>query len=238
MSDYFDIFQNFYDDSWKKDKNYDFYFNQFYVAITRAEHNIYLLEEKNDIQLITNITSIMDEQDIKYSLIDEINNITEIHLDLEESTDERYYLKALDFFNNEEFEKAKEHFEKVITFNTDNTKKMIKVCERFILEPNMNYNEKADLLFSYNQFELAKKYYDKDKNFELVAIMNLCQNKFKIFEKDLSEKNLNIEQLYSTYDFAQQKIIAYLDRKINEIKNLKAKIEKSTTKIMEDISNE
>ena len=181
LSDYFDIFQNFYDINWKKDKNYDFYFNQFYVAITRGEHNIYLLEEKDNIELINNILSKMNEYEIKYSVVTKINNINEIHLALEEATDERYYLKALNFFNNEEFEKAKDHFEKVVKYNIEDTKKMIEVCDKFIFEPNMNYNEKADLLFSYNQFGLAKKYYEKDYNFELVCIMNLYQNNFENF---------------------------------------------------------
>lgn len=238
LSDYFDIFQNFYNVNWKKDKNYDFYFNQFYVAITRGEHNIYLLEEKDNIELINNILSKMNKYEIKYSLVNKINNINEIHLALEEATDERYYLKALNFFNNEEFEKAKDHFEKVVKYNIDDTKKMIEVCSKFILEPNMNYNEKANLLFSYNQFGLAKKYYEKDYNFELVAVMNLYQNNFENFEKVLSEKNLNIEQLYNKYNFAKQEIEKYFYYKTKELNDIYTTIEESTTKIIKELTNE
>ncbi len=238
LSDYFDIFQNFYDVSWKKDKNYDFYFNQFYVAITRGEHNIYLLEEKDNIELINNIVAKMNKFEIKYNFIARINNINEIHLALEEATDERYYLKALNFFNNEEFEKAKEHFEKVTKYNIDNTKKMIEVCEKFILEPNMNYSEKADLLFSYNQFGLAKKYYEKDYNFELVCIMSLYQNNFEDFEKVLSAKNLSIEEIYNKYDFAKQEIEKYFNYKEKELNNIYTAIENSTTKIVKELTNE
>ncbi len=238
LSDYFDIFQNFYNVNWKKDKNYDFYFNQFYVAITRGEHNIYLLEEKNDIELINDIVSKMNKYEIKYTFIDTINNINEISLSLDEATDERYYLKALNFFNNEEFEKAKDHFEKVVKYNTYDTKKMIEVCDKFILEPNMNYNEKADLLFSYKQYGLAKKYYEKDYNFELYSIMSLYQNNFEDFEKVLFAKNLNIEQLYDKYDFAKQEIDKYFDHKIYELKNIYTKIENSTTKIVKELTDE
>jgi tetratricopeptide (TPR) repeat protein len=180
----------------------------------------------------------MNKHEIKYSLVNKINNINEIHLALEEATDERYYLKALNFFNNEEFEKAKDHFEKVVKYNIDDTKKMIEVCDKFILEPNMNYNEKADLLFSYNQFGLAKKYYEKDYNFELVAVMNLYQNNFENFEKVLSEKNLNIEQLYNKYDFAKQEIEKYFYYKTNELKNIYTTIQESTTKIVKELTNE
>ena len=238
LSDYFDIFQNFYSSSWKKDRNYDFYFNQFYVAITRGEHNIYLLEEKDNIELINNILSKMNKYEIKYNLVNKINNINEIHLALEEATDERYYLKALNFFNNEEFEKAKEHFEKVVKYNIDDTKKMMEVCDRLIIEPNMNYNEKAELLFSYNQFGLAKKYYEKDYNFELVAIMNLYQNNFETFEKILSEKKLDIEQLYNKYDFAKQEIERYFKYKEDELNFVYKDIETSTTKIIKELTNE
>jgi hypothetical protein len=238
LSDYFDIFQNFYDKAWKKDRNYDFYFNQFYVAITRGEHNIYLLEEKDNIELINNILSKMNKYEIKYSVIQKINNINEIHLSLEEATDERYYLKALNFFNNEEFEKAKDHFEKVVKYNIDDTKKMIEVCDKFILEPNMNYNEKAKLLFSYNQFGLAKKYYEKDYNFELVAVMNLYQNNFENFEKVLFEKKLSIEHLYNKYDFAKQEIEKYFYHKEKELNDIYTAIEKSTTKIVKELTNE
>ena len=238
LSDYFSIFQNFYNYDWKKDKNYDFYFNQFYVAITRGEHNIYLLEEKNDIELINDIVSKMNKYEIKYTLIDTINNINEISLSLDEATDERYYLKALNFFNNEEFEKAKEHFEKVTKYNIDETKSMIEICDKFLLEPNMNYNEKADLLFSYKQYGLAKKYYEKDYNFELYSIMSLYQNNFEDFEKVLFAKNLNIEQLYDKYDFAKQEIDKYFDYKIYELKNIYTKIENSTTKIVKELTDE
>ena len=238
LSDYFLIFQNFYNYDWKKDKNYDFYFNQFYVAITRGEHNIYLLEEKNDIELINDIVSKMNKYEIKYTLIDKINSINEISLSLDEATDERYYLKALNFFNNEEFEKAKEHFEKVTKYNIDTTKKMIEICDKFLLEPNMNYNEKADMLFSYNQYSLAKKYYEKDYNFELYCIMSLYQNNFEDFEKVLFTKNLNIEHLYDKYDFAKQEIEKYFDYKIHELKNIYTKIEDSTTKIVKELTDE
>lgn len=238
LSDYFDIFQDFYDVNWKKDKNYDFYFNQFYVAITRGEHNIYLLEEKDNIELINNIVAKMNKYEIKYNFINKINNINEIHLALEEATDERYYLKALNFFNNEEFEKAKEHFEKVTKYNTDTAKKMIEVCNKFILEPNMNYNEKADLLFSYNQFGLAKKYYEKDYNFELVCIMSLYQNDFEDFEKMLSLKILNMEQLYKKYDFAKREIEKYFNYKGNELNDIYKSIEKSTIKIVKELTDE
>ena len=238
LSDYFSIFQNFYNYDWKKDKNYDFYFNQFYVAITRGEHNIYLLEEKNDIELINDIVSKMNKYEIKYTLIDTINNINEISLSLDEATDERYYLKALNFFNNEEFEKAKEHFEKVTKYNIDETKSMIEICDKFLLEPNMNYNEKADLLFSYKQYGLAKKYYEKDYNFELYSIMSLYQNNFEDFEKVLFAKKLNIEQLYDKYDFAKQEIEKYFDYKIYELKNIYTKIENSTTKIVKELTDE
>ncbi len=238
LSDYFDIFQNFYDVNWKKDKNYDFYFNQFYVAITRGEHNIYLLEEKDNIALINDILSKMNKYEIKYSVVNKINNINEIHLALEEATDERYYLKALNFFNNEEFEKAKEHFEKVVKYNVEDTKKMIEVCEKFILEPNMNYNEKADLLFSYNQFGLAKKYYEKDYNFELVCIMSLYQNNFEDFEKVLSSKSLDIEQLYNKYEFAKQEIEKYFYYKEKELNDIYTTIQNSTTKIIKELTNE
>ena len=238
LSDYFDIFQNFYDVNWKKDKNYDFYFNQFYVAITRGEHNIYLLEEKDNIELINNILSKMNKYEIKYSLVNKINNINEIHLALEEATDERYYLKALNFFNNEEFEKAKDHFEKVVKYNIDDTKKMIEICDKFILEPNMNYNEKADLLFSYNQFGLAKKYYEKDYNFELYCIMSLYQNNFEDFEKVLSSKSLDIEQLYNKYDFSKQEIEKYFYYKEKELNDIYTTIQNSTTKIVKELTNE
>ena len=238
LSDYFSIFQNFYNYDWKKDKNYDFYFNQFYVAITRGEHNIYLLEEKDNIELINNILSKMNKYEIKYSVVNKINNINEIHLALEEATDERYYLKALNFFNNEDFEKAKEHFEKVVKYNIEDTKKMIEVCDKFILEPNMNYNEKADLLFSYNQFGLAKKYYEKDYNFELVCIMSLYQNNFEDFEKVLSSKSLDIEQLYNKYEFAKQEIEKYFDYKAKGLNDIYTTIQSSTTKIVKELTNE
>ena len=238
LSNYFDIFQDFYKPYWKKDRNYDFYFNQFYVAITRGEHNIYLLEEKDNIELINNILSKMNKYEIKYTLINKINNINEIHLDLEEATDERYYLKALNFFNNEEFEKAKDHFEKVVKYNIDDAKKMIEVCDKFILEPNITYDEKAQILFSYNQFALAKKYYEKDYNFELVCIMNLYQNNFENFEKVLFEKNLNLEQIYNKYDFAKDKMEEYFYYKEKELNAVYTDIQKSTTKILKELTNE
>ena len=115
---------------------------------------------------------------------------------------------------------------------------MIEVCDKFILEPNMNYNEKADLLFSYNQFGLAKKYYEKDYNFELVCIMNLYQNNFENFEKILFEKNLNLEQIYNKYDFAKDKMEEYFYYKEKELNAVYTDIQKSTTKILKELTNE
>ena len=115
---------------------------------------------------------------------------------------------------------------------------MIEICDKFLLEPNMNYNEKADLLFSYKQYGLAKKYYEKDYNFELYSIMSLYQNNFEDFEKVLFAKNLNIEQLYDKYDFAKQEIDKYFDYKIYELKNIYTKIENSTTKIVKELTDE
>jgi len=238
LSDYFEIFQNFYKDNWKKDKNYDYYFNQFYVAITRGEHNIYMLEEKENIEIVNDIIDKMNKYEISFEFIDTIKDITEIHLTLEEATDERYYNKALNFFNNEEFEKAKDYFEKVTKCNIDNTKNMIKVCDKFILEQDLNYLQKADFLFSYKQFSLAKKYYEKDYNFELASIMSLYQNNFSKFEKILITKKLNIEELYNKYENHIEQIEKYIEHKINELQNIHTKILSSTTKIVKELTNE
>ncbi len=156
LSDYYDIFQNFYDPNWKKDKNYDFYFNQFYVAITRGEHNIYILEEKENIDFLNDILSKTNKYEIKYKYFENINNISDVNFDLEEATDERYYKKAMIFFNNEEFEKAKENFEKVTNFNFETTKYMIDICEKFILEPNMNYKKRQTCCLITNNSILHK----------------------------------------------------------------------------------
>lgn len=238
LSDYYDIFQNFYDPNWKKDKNYDFYFNQFYVAITRGEHNIYILEEKENIDFLNDILSKTNKYEIKYKYFENINNISDVNFDLEEATDERYYKKAMLFFNNEEFEKAKENFEKVTNCNFETTKYMIDVCEKFILEPNMNYKEKADLLFGYKMFELAQKYYEKDNNFELYCIMCLFQKDYNEFENMLSLKKLNIEQLYNKYDFAKEELEKYFKHKEKELNDIYTTIEKSTTKTVKELTNE
>ena len=236
LSDYYDIFQNFYDTNWKKDKNYDFYFNQFYVAITRGEHNIYILEEKEDMAFVNDILSKTSKYEIKYNYFDNLTNINEVHFDLEEATDERYYKKALNFFNNEDFEKAKENFEKVTNYNFKTTKDMIEICGKFILEPNMNYKEKADLLFTYKQFELSQKYYEKDNNFELYCIMCLFQKNYNDFENMLSLKNISLEEIYNKYKFAEEEIEKYIDYKTNTIKNLYIKMENSILKIKKRLS--
>jgi len=238
LSDYYDIFQNFYNPNWKKDKNYDFYFNQFYVAITRGEHNIYILEEKGNIDFLNDILSKTNKYEIKYKYFENINNISDVNFDLEEATDERYYKKAMIFFNNEEFEKAKENFEKVTNYELETTKHMIDICEKFILEPNMNYKEKADLLFDYKQFDIAQKYYEKDNNFELYCIMCLFQKDYNEFENMLSLKKLNIEQLYNKYDFAKEELEKYFKHKEKELNDIYTTIEKSTTKTVKELTNE
>ena len=238
LSDYYDIFQNFYNPNWKKDKNYDFYFNQFYVAITRGEHNIYILEEKENIDFLNDILFKTNKYEIKYKYFENINNISDVNFDLEEATDERYYKKAMIFFNNEEFEKAKENFEKVTNYEFETTKHMIDICEKFILEPNMNYKEKADLLFDYKQFDIAQKYYEKDNNFELYCIMCLFQKDYNEFENMLSLKKLNIEQLYNKYDFAKEELEKYFKHKEKELNDIYTTIEKLTTKTVKELTNE
>lgn len=160
---------------------YRYYFNLFYVAITRARKNLCFYEEK-DCKLY----------DYLFDFIDYIDKFDENTLNLNIESDKKDYLKAgLDYEANGLYKQAINQYKRC-DINVANNN--IIRCNALIIKNEGNYLKAGDILFDIKEFTLSLECYIAC-NSDIGIIKNLLFLKDS-YEDILDEcNNLNIDIL-------------------------------------------
>jgi hypothetical protein len=193
ISDYNELINQIFSESYKKDKSMHYFFNLFYVAISRAMKNLVIIESKPS-KLLDYINKELD----RLHILTEVESLDKIKIDEQESL-ENIYFNAIECIKSEHFKVAKKNLniilKKVLLYpHAEDLLKLINLCEN-----GSTPKEKADLCFKYGLFDLAAMYYNQTNLAIETAIMHFLNNQLDMFEVTLKTNKLDIiDLLYST----------------------------------------
>jgi superfamily I DNA/RNA helicase len=119
-----------------RQEHYQFYFNLFYVALTRARKNLYLYEQNQNTKIIHALSPLFERVS---------NNVISI-LDISEYQSNAEMLEqALKHFANEEYDRAK------IYFHHLGMKKDVVVCRGYELIQRGEFESGIQLLYRFKE---------------------------------------------------------------------------------------
>lgn len=178
-----------YKEQWKKILNkidhenehlYRYYFNMFYVAITRARKNICFYEDE--------ICDLYSELDDFIEYIDEFNE-DKLNLNII-STDDDYFITGMEYESKEKYEHAINQYKKS---KKDGITVYIKRCEALILNEEGDYLKAGDIFFNIGEYELAMKSYKACKSTEgVIKSMLILEKSYEDIDSVCKKLNLDI----------------------------------------------
>ena len=221
LSDYADIYEEVYKKESLKEGHYSYYFNRFYVSITRANYNLVLIEEK-ETEILKEIKEKLGDN-LRY--IENIDTFKDLNLGELIGDSSELFNIGMKFFYDEEYAQAKNYFTRSVEPNSNN---LAKICDLF--EQEGKYDEKGDELFHIGEYKLAQTYYEKAYNFEKYAIMYLYMNnlsyekQLREFYKCLDKQGINFSDLFDNYGYRFDKLHNILKNKIKKTNKLSSDI--------------
>ena len=236
LSDYADVYEEVYRHENLKEGHYSYYFNRFYVSITRANYNLVLIEEKE--------TKILDEikaklgQDLKF--IEHIDSFKDLNLGEVIGDSIELFNTGMKFFYDEKYSMAKDYFLRSMEPNSNN---LAELCDLF--ENEDKYEEKGDKLFEIGEYKLAQSYYEKAYEFSKFGIMYLYidslsyEKQLKEFYAYLEKENLTFSELYEKYAYKFHKLDDILNYKILKTEKIQLDVNsklKNINKLIKNIS--
>ena len=237
LSDYADIYEEIYKKDDIKEGHYSYYFNRFYVSITRANYNLVLIEEK-ETQILNEIKEKLGD-DLKY--IESISRFKDLNLGEVVGDSIDLFNLGMKFFNDEKYSVAKNYFIRSVEPNSNS---LADLCDLF--EQDGNYEERGDKLFEIGEYKLAQGYYQKSYEFSKFAIMYLYidslsyEKQLKEFYNCLEKENIDFSDLYDEYSSKFDKLNDILRHKILKTEKLQSEIQEkmnSINKMMKNINS-
>lgn len=134
-----------YDDMWRqimttfvkdRQEHYQFYFNLFYVSLTRARKNLFLYESKPNNEIILELSSLFEKVE------NDVINILDIS---EYQSNDEMLEQAMKHFSNEEYDRAK------IYFHHLNMKRDVIICRGYELIQRGSFFEGIQLLYRFKE---------------------------------------------------------------------------------------
>lgn len=236
LSDYADVYEGVYKKESLKEGHYSYYFNRFYVSITRANYNLVLIEEM-ETQILAEIKQKLGDN-LKY--IENINSLKDLNLGEIIGDSVELFTTGMKFLYDEKYSIAKKYFNLSIE---KNSKKLAKLCETF--EVDGRYEQKGDSLFEIGEYKLAQAYYEKSYNFSKFAIMYLYlddlsyEKQLREFYKYIEKEEIDFYKLFDEYAVRFERLQTILKNKVNKTKKINSEIKgkvKNINKLFECIN--
>lgn len=222
LSDYADIYEEVYKKEILKEGHYSYYFNRFYVSITRANYNLVLIEEK-ETEVLKEIKAKLGD-DIKY--IKTLTQFKDLNLGEVVGDSIELFKLGMKFFYDERYSVAKNYFIRSVEPNSNS---LARLCDLF--EEDGKYEEKGDKLFEIGEYKLAQSYYEKSYQFSKFAIMYLYiedlsyEKQLREFYNSLEKEGIKFSDLFDEYGKQFDKLNDILRNKIIKTEKLKSNIQ-------------
>lgn len=176
-----------------RQEHYQFYFNLFYVAITRAKKNLYLYEENQSIEVLKELSPFFEQVN---------NNIIEL-LDITEYQSETEMLEqARKHFANEEYDRAR------IFYHRLERKRDVIICRGYELIQRGEITAGVNLLYRFrDQYTRIYQYTSTEDTMLFHLLIGYRLKELMIEEIEDRLKETSILDLAKTY----KKDINYLN---------------------------
>ncbi|MBS3973009.1 MAG: AAA family ATPase [Erysipelotrichia bacterium] len=182
ISDYCDLLDEIFEESYKKNESMHYFFNLFYVAISRVMKNLVIIESKPS-KLLDYIRSKLNQAFI----LTEVTSLEKIDIEGEESLDNLFY-NGIESIKTQHFQVARRNFSLIKNRfekypHVEDLLVFINMCEE-----NQPYVNIADYCFTCGLYNLASIYYKQANKKIEQCIMVFLQ-----------DQNHELEILLETY---------------------------------------
>lgn len=170
----------------RHDARYRYYFNSFYVAVTRARENLLIYEDDEDSPLLGRLNNVFDE----------VNEFDEQYLGLLRFSDVSDWLK-----DAEELE-AKDKLEQAIgSYINAKNERGVARCKGKILAKAGKYSEAGDVLVAAGMFKEANEYYQRSGNsYKSLNSQIMAGDSFESIKNSGMDLNTQIQILISNHE--------------------------------------
>lgn len=188
---------------------YRYYFNLFYVGLSRAKQNLFVVERKN-IELFNNFFKdnfeVMNQKNA-------FNSLNSIALKMELKNEE-VISRIEEFIKLEQYDNAKWLLEKLDSVDADKYSKKIDIFEKYVRKGD---NKQAGIeLWRNGLLDDAKKQFTISHDEKLIELIDSCaENSSNTLEYDIVQFYLDVLD----NDVAKGVIIDTLNRDVEDIKN-------------------
>jgi hypothetical protein len=176
ISDYCDLLDEIFEESYKKNESMHYFFNLFYVAISRVMKNLIIIESKPS-KLLNYIRSKLNQSFI----LTEVTSLEIIDIEGEESLDNLFY-NGIESIKTQHFQVARRNFSLIKSRverypHVDDLLVFINMCEE-----NQPYEKIAEYCFNCGLFNLASIYFKQANKKVEQCIMVFLQEQYHELE--------------------------------------------------------
>lgn len=220
-----------YEEVYNKDKinegHYSYYFNRFYVSITRANYNLVLIEEK-ETKLLKEIKSKLGN---KLDYVYDINSFEDLNLGEINGSSLDLLELGIEFIYDENFEKAKFYLNRS---EEQEAKGYLDACNLILSLENPDDYKKASIFLDLKKYKLAQDYLNKTHDYKLAAILYLYRdelpNKNQLFINYIKNNDMNLNDVCKEYLPTSQKVMQFLKEEESVYNELDISILKKVSK--------
>ena len=209
LSDNKSIIDSIFAPTKNKDQSLHYYFNMFYVGVSRACKNLVIYESKS--------TPLLEELKKKLTTTTLVCTHTLTPIDLEVDTSaEGYFQLGVKLKENGNYEKAFEAYLKCMDLNEgyDGLYQEIKICEIYI--KYQNDVDRAKKFSEGEHFREAKKVYFQLNDHTQVARMCLHLEQMSEFEETIKKHRIDLFDFFGLSEKTDYLLDSYLDPIISE----------------------
>lgn len=217
ISDYIEQFDSIFSNSKKDNALLEYYFNLFYVGITRTKYNLIIYEEKKSVFF----DKLLKETN---NIIEEINVITKELFNFDKSAS-GFINRAKKLIDNKKYDNALKALEKAkFAYDYDTLKieqkqdidKYFNICNIYL--NNTTDRELAKIFEDKRYYDYALIHFTSLNNYFKVAIINLYLNGYekgaREFELNCSKYDINIFDIYKLNNEDYNKVLDdYIENK-------------------------
>lgn len=230
ISDYSTLIDQIFEDNYIKTESMHYFFNLFYVAVSRSLKNIILVEEKR-----SKFIKYIESKLLELKIVKIVSNVNEIDIDTDESIDV-VFENGVVHLEKDAYMIANRNFEIVHRINPyyPQIKNYLEISRKLI--SNEAQIDIAEYCEQSGLYELAAKFYQRTNVRSKYCLMALLNNDIYQFKLRLKEMEIDAIDIACSNEITdwQRKLIRYhLNDQLTLISELNEKIEETLNAFQE-----